>query len=96
MAFTRSQMYFNDYRWNARSERDDPRVTGEPDSTLLDRNEGYEVVYFVNKMGERNFNSQVSIANYQKIERMIRNCPGSIRSQEGIRDWIIRNWSEGA
>lgn len=92
MAFNKSDMFYNDYKWNARDERDDPRVTGEPDSTLLDRNEGYEVLYFVNKFGER-YIKGVTKAEYQKVEKLIRLSPGSIRSQEKIRDWIRENWN---
>src|SRR5690349_7070561 len=40
MAYKKSDMVFDDYQWHARDEDDDPRVTGEPDSTLLDRQEG--------------------------------------------------------
>lgn len=94
MAFTTSDMFYKDYKWAARDEKDDPRVTGEPDSTLLDRNEGYEVKYFVNKMGERNFPSTPQTATYQKIEKMIRQCPSNIRAQSGIRDWILANWDK--
>jgi len=93
MPFTRADMFYNDYRWNARSEGDDPRVTGEPDSTLLDRNEGYEVLYFVNRVAERNYSTSLNKATYQKIERIIRSSPTNIRSQAGIRDWILQNWN---
>ena len=92
MGFSKGDMLYADYKWRARDERDDPRVTGEPDSTLLDRNEGYEVLYFINKIGEKHFAAPVNLGTYQKVERLLRSCPGNIRSQEKIRDWVIQNW----
>jgi len=92
MPFKKSEMYYTDYKWSAREEKDDPRVTGEPDSTLLDRNEGYEVLYFVNAYFRKNDHSGISTVQYQFIERGVRACPGNIRSQEGIEKGIRENW----
>ena len=93
MRFNKSQMYYTDYKWDPRDEGDDPRVTGEPDSTLLDRNEGYEVLNFVNAYCRRNKGGREQTTSvYQHIEKGIRACPGNIRSQEGIEKWIKGNW----
>ena len=48
---TKSDLEYDDYSWTAYGD-DDPEVTGEPDSTLFNRNEGYEVLYLINKMAE--------------------------------------------
>jgi hypothetical protein len=94
MPVTRANLFYNDYRWSAREERDDPRVTGNPDSTLLDRNEGYEVLYFVNAVGRRNWTPEANLATCHKIERMVRACPGAIRSQQRIEQWILDHWNQ--
>lgn len=78
-----------DYSWTAYGS-DDPKVSGEPDSTLFNRQEGYEVLYLINKMAE--IHDLKSIASGQKMERMIKDkLPGSIRGQEKVKKWIANN-----
>ncbi|HCA09855.1 hypothetical protein [Chryseobacterium sp.] len=89
---TKTDLYFADYSWTA-IEPDDPRVTGEPDSTLLNRKEGYEILYFINKLSDiwslKNKSSAI------KIERMIRfEVPSDLHSQLTIRIWIHDHWNE--
>ncbi len=80
------------YSWTA-VKGDDPKVSGEPDSTLLNRNEGYEMLYLINKFAEiQNFKNKES--GY-KVEKMIKTkVPSSIRSQKDIKDWIVQNWDK--
>lgn len=87
---SRADLYYNDYKWTA-YPTDDPRVTGKPDSTLLNRHEGYEVLYFINKFAENhNLKEKASAA---KMEKMIRNeLPSTTRSQENVMSWIVDNW----
>lgn len=83
-------LFKNEYSWNALIG-DDPRITGEPDSTLFNRNEGYEVLYLINKLAEKWGLS--SKFDRLKIERMIKNnLPSDIRSQENVKEWIFNNW----
>ena len=86
----RSDLYFIDYSWTTLAS-DNPKITGKPDSTLLNRMEGYEILYFINKLCELwNFTNK-SLAT--KIERMIRDeVPSNIHSQENIMKWISDNW----
>lgn len=93
MAFTRNDLYYNDYVWTTKYTDDDPRVTGEPDSTLLARKEGWEMLYFVNKLAKLwGWNADTLKHNYQKIERAVRDyVPSEIRSQAGIYQWILNN-----
>lgn len=87
---SKTDLYYTDYFWNALSG-DNPKITGEPDSTLLNRKEGYEVLYFINKFSEINGFKQKDSA--RKVERMIREeVPNDKRSQENIRTWIEQNW----
>ena len=65
----KSELHYKDYSWTAISG-DNPKVSGEPDNTLLSRKEGYEILYFINKFSEiHNFKQKASAI---KIERMIR------------------------
>jgi hypothetical protein len=40
-----------EYSWKVISH-DNPIITGNPDSTLLNRNEGYEVLAFINRIAD--------------------------------------------
>ena len=83
-------LFKNEYSWNA-LKGDDPRITGEPDSTLFNRNEGYEVLYLINKLAEKWGLS--SKYDGLKMERMIKNnLLSDIRSQENVKEWIFNNW----
>lgn len=88
---TKSDLYFTDYSWTAISP-DNPKVTGEPDSTLLNRKEGYEILYFINKLCDLwNLSTKPSAT---KLEKMIRyEVPGNIHSQLNIRNWINDHWN---
>lgn len=90
---TKSDLYYKDYSWTAIGG-DDPEKTGEPDRSLLNRKEGYEVLPFINKFcREHNLKSKKSA---EKVEKIIRNeVPSDIRSQEKIITWIEENWDNG-
>ena len=83
---------YNDYSWSTYSN-DDPKVTEVPDNTLLNRHEGYEVLYLINKLAEIwKFERKSSGV---KIERMIKeHLPDNIKSQIEIRKWIHDNWDK--
>jgi hypothetical protein len=87
---TKSDLQY-EYSWTA-LPGDDPRISGEPDSTLLNRNEGYEMLYFINKFCEKYQLKKKSSAF--KVERMIKiDMPRDIRSQENISKWVVENWA---
>lgn len=87
---SKSDLQYDDYSWTVFSD-DNPKITGEPDSTLLNRKEGYEILYFVNKLSEKYKFKNKSSAT--KIEKMIRNeVPANLHSQENIKAWIENNW----
>ena len=80
------------YSWTA-IPGDDPRVSGEPDSTLLNRKEGYEILYFINKFAEINGFKQK--ASGLKVEKMIQqHVPKDIHSQKNIKEWLEKNWNK--
>lgn len=78
------------YSWTAIAP-DDARVTGVPDSTLLNREEGYEVLAFLNRLAQASKWTNKTPA--LKAERMIKNhLPGNIRSHTNVWRWIVDNW----
>ena len=81
-----------EYAWKA-IPPDDPRVTGKPDSTLLNRGEGYEVLAFINSFASTNDWKQK--ASGLKAERLIKNnLPGDTRSHANVRKWLVDNWKK--
>ena len=79
-----------EYSWTT-IPGDDPKITGEPDSTRFSRNEGYEVIYLINKLSKLWEVKKKSSGH--KMEEMINeNLPSGIQSQEGVKNWIKENW----
>jgi hypothetical protein len=78
------------YSWNA-IDGDNPKISGEPDNTLFNRHEGYEVLYLVNKLSQIfNFKQKTSGL---KLEKMIKNyLPSDTRSQINVKKWLVDNW----
>ena len=90
MALKKTDLKFGEYSWTALNG-DNPKISGEPDNTLLSRKEGYEVLYFINKTMEKQ--NWVQVASGHRIEKMIlEQVPKDIHSQIKIYNWIIANW----
>lgn len=71
---------------------DDARLRGEPDQSLFNRGESYEVLYLVNKFCDKN--KFKKIVSGQKVERLIqKHLPGDIRSQVNVMQWLDNNYS---
>lgn len=88
-AITKNDLQFT-YQWTV-IPPDDPRVTGKPDSTFLNRHEGYEVLPFLNGFAEKHKGGK-PVA--QKAERLIRNnLPAGTRSRANVTDWLEINWN---
>jgi hypothetical protein len=70
---------------------DDPSKRHEPDSSLLNRHEWYEMLYYVNKFANTQGNSSAVIA--KKAERLIQQyLPSNVRSHENVTKWLLDNW----
>ena len=78
------------YSWTALGD-DNPKITGVPDSTLLNRQEGYEILAFINGIAADS--GWTTKAPGLKAERLIQqNVPGHLRSHAHIRQWLADNW----
>ena len=72
---------------------DDPKATGKPDSTLLNRNELYEVLSFLNRMALQE--GWTTKPQGLKAETMLRqHVPSDQRSHAHVKKWIVDNWSK--
>lgn len=94
--FTKGQMLYNDgkyYKWTAQADHDNPYYTKGTDHSELNRTEGYEVLYFINHIGDKHWKVTPDLATYQEIEKMIRyDVPSTIRTHKAVADWINANW----
>jgi hypothetical protein len=82
------------YSWSHYGN-DNPKVSGPPDNTELNRNEGYEMLYFINKCAESWGWSALNKSSCQNLEKIIKEkVPTNIRTQGGIKEWITQNYKE--
>jgi hypothetical protein len=93
MTYGKATTYYKDYIWTTKYNSDDPKITGNPDNVVLSRTEGWEMVYFINKLADLWKWEEDNLTSRWKLEVTIRNkVPSSIRSRKGIREWIEANW----
>jgi hypothetical protein len=98
MALSRSDLQFH-YE-GAPVGDDDPRKTGIPDSTELNRHEGYEVLHFVNRYASTHTPGGTADKLYGerdvalKAERGLQKVPGDVRSHAGVVAWLKDHWKE--
>lgn len=87
---TKADLQYN-YSWTTISP-DNPEITGVPDSVLLNRNEGYEVLSFINRIAQvSKWTSKVPAI---KAEKLIKeHLPSDIRSHSNVWQWLVDNWN---
>jgi hypothetical protein len=72
---------------------DDPAKRNLPDSNFLNREEWYEVLYFVNKFANDKGGGKVGVA--MKAERLIKTqLPAHLHSHAHVSDWLVSNWEK--
>jgi len=94
MAYTKNQMVYQDYKWSARADHDNPKIIGGTDHAELNRTEGYEMLYFMNSLA-KTWKWNDSLTSYQNLEKIIRQkVPSNIRTHGGIMNWIASNYTQ--
>lgn len=82
--FTKTNLSLDHYTWDALPD-DDPHVTGEPDSTLFNRQQGYEVLYMLNTV----LSASAPITALHEGEQLIRDeLPSDTRKQLDVKKWL--------
>jgi hypothetical protein len=83
-----------EYRWSP-YDKDDPRISGIPDTTEFNRKEGQEVLFIISSLtdhvawGVEGFGS--------KVEKMIHDrLPEEINNQEETIRWIKEHWKHSS
>ncbi len=92
----KSDLQRRDYSWRAQPP-DDARVRGFPDDVLLDADEGYEVLDFINRFQrahDRN-GEPLTRDDALRVERLLQRKPGNVRSHRRVTEWVLANWSNG-
>lgn len=89
--FSEDDLEFQDeYTWT-HEKGDNPKKIGHPDQVLLDRDEGYEVLPFINRFMKKH--KMVKKESFLKVEDLIKNhLPSNIRSHANITAWLEKNW----
>jgi hypothetical protein len=87
--FSKKNLCFDDYKWTVYPVND-PRVSGKPDNTPFNREEGNEVVFLINKLmilWDYRFHTSGN-----KMEKLIREqLPAEILTQEEVQKWLKEN-----
>jgi hypothetical protein len=73
-------------RWT--TPEDEPKnINGFPDTATLDVNEGFEVLYFINRYME--YKGWFSPITFQNIESHIKTrLPFNVRTHKAVREWL--------
>ena len=95
MNFSKKNLAFNkEYKWHApKPKGDNLKLIGSPDNDLLNREEGYEMLYFIKQFMKKT--KMKDIDHGKKAETLIRNyLPGSIRARKDVEVWLKEHWDK--
>jgi len=80
---TSEMVYSHHYKWSAKADQ----------ASELNREEGYEMLYFINSLGKTWKWSGEDKGAYQKLEKAIKTkVPSNIRTHGKIKNWIEENF----
>lgn len=93
MPFTASDLINNDYITDIAYQVEDPRISGDPDTTELNRRSEQEVLYLINHCYKAWRWPENAKASGRKLEALIRAyIPADLKTQQEIIGWIGLNW----
>jgi hypothetical protein len=71
---------------------DDPKLRGEPDSSLFSRHEKHEMLYLINQFAQMMRLDRVAAL---KVESLLREqLPSDTRSQANVIAWLKDAWAK--
>lgn len=83
-----------EHNWS-KHEENDPKISGIPNNTDFNRNEGWKVLYIVKSLTDHLAYKVESFGN--KMEEFVHNrLPVEIRTQKDTIKWIKDNWKNFA
>ncbi|MEI6855903.1 hypothetical protein [Psychrilyobacter sp.] len=87
---SKSNLIYKHYSWKIFEEKN-PKITGKLDSTIFNKNEGYEMLYLIKKMTE--IWQLDDRDSRRKIEKIIyKTLPADKKEQEEVKNWVRDNW----
>lgn len=87
---TKDDLQYSNYTWNIHTPNAS-KISGRLDDTRFNKNDGYEVLYLINKLAELWDLSKIESG--KKIERIIAHkLPTHIKTQTEVATWIQMNW----
>jgi len=92
MKFTKNDLvHKNEYSWKA-DGGDNPDYRGIKDKVLVDKTEGYEVLYFCNQFLVDN-DFSLTLSNFRHVEHCLRLSELKVvKSRATLYDNIKKNW----
>lgn len=89
--FSQTDLIYH-YQWS-QYPPDDPRISGPPDSTIFDKQQGQEVLYIINILADHLAWDVRSFG--KKVEQLIHDqLPEAIIRQDETIQWIKDNWRQ--
>ena len=86
----RSDLHYQ-YKWTV-TEGDDPRLISQ-DARHLSRNEGYEMLHYLNTLTGEN-GSDLSVRSRQIVEWMLKeHFNATAPSSQTVTTWVVNNWN---
>ena len=76
------------YEWPVDGELNN-RLSGEPDDSEFNRNNGYEVLYMIRHL--MSAQNTLSTEAGHELEMMIKVAPTGLKTQRQMKDWVISN-----
>ena len=87
--FTKDDLVY-EYNWS-KYEKDDPKISGMPDTSKFNRKEGWQTLYIINHLTNHLAWDVDSFG--KKIEKLIHDrLPKEINNQKDTIKWIKDNW----
>ncbi|OGB27524.1 MAG: hypothetical protein A3I66_06490 [Burkholderiales bacterium RIFCSPLOWO2_02_FULL_57_36] len=79
------------YRYSESIEADNPLQLEEPDPSRLNRQDWYEVLYFVNMFANRYGKGSTGVARH--AEKLLHeHVPPELHSYSQIKQWLLDHW----
>jgi hypothetical protein len=94
MSYTKDQMVYKDqYKWTAKSDKDNPNVRHGKEADELNRSEGYEMRDFINSLADSWNWKDKAVSLYNSLEKIIKDkVPHDIHKHDEIKKWIEENY----
>ncbi|MEO7313217.1 MAG: hypothetical protein ABIX01_22720 [Chitinophagaceae bacterium] len=88
MTFNKVDLVYTDYRWTE-YDTDDPKISGDIDSATFCRQEGFEILYFINACATKWHWLVFKKKLCQKLEKALRQrIPPYLKTQVEVKEWF--------